>query len=67
MSISLGAAEQPNNEDPGTVDGEERTDTVELGGEDLEHDEGKGVLRESSPDVGTFKSPLSGAHLDNLV
>lgn len=67
LSVSLRAAEKPNNEDAGAVDGEERTDTVELGGEDLEHDEGKGELGEGSPNVGAFEGSLGSAHLDNLI
>lgn len=67
LSVSLGAAEQSNDQDTGTVDGEQRTDTVELGGEDLEHDEGKGELGEGRSNVGTFEGPLGSAHLDNLI
>lgn len=67
LSVSLGAAEEPNNEDTGPVDGEQRTDTVELGGEDFEHNEGKGELGEGSPDVGAFECPLGSAHLDDLI
>lgn len=67
LSISLRAAEQPNDEDSATVDSKERTNTVELGGEDLEHDEGEGELGEGRADVGTFKGPLSSADLDDFI
>lgn len=44
LSVPLRAAEEADDEDAGTVDGEQSTDTVEFGGEDLEHDEGEGKL-----------------------
>lgn len=67
LSVSSRAAEKSNNEDTGTVDGEQRTDTVELGGEDLEDDERKGELGEGSSNVGTFEGSLGSPHLDNLI
>lgn len=67
LAISLGAAEQADDEDPRAIDGKQRPDTVELGSEDLEHDEGKGELGERRPNIGTFKGSLRCAHLDDFV
>jgi hypothetical protein len=67
LSVSLRAAEKTDYEDTGAVYGEKGSDTVELGGEDLEHNEGEGELREGSADVSTFEGSLSSAHFNDFV
>lgn len=67
LSIALGAAEQTDDQDTGAVDGEQRTNTVELGGEDFEDDQSKRELGERCPNVGTFKGSLGSTNLNNLI
>lgn len=48
------------------VRGEQRSNGVELGAEDAQHDEGEGELAECSAHVGAFEGALSGADFDEL-
>lgn len=61
------AAEQTSEEDAGAVDCEQSTNGVEFGGEDLEHDEGKGELADCGADIGALESSLCCANLDQLI
>lgn len=64
LAVALVAAVDCDEHDGGAVDGEEGSDGVELGREDLEDDEGEGELREGGAHVGALKGPLGGADLD---
>lgn len=67
LAVTLLAAEEADDEHAGAVDGEQGPDAVELGGEDLEDDEGEGELRQRRADVGPLERPLGSAHVDDLV
>lgn len=67
LFIPLLATEEPDDKHPGPVDGEQGPDTVEFAAEDLEHDEGKGELRQSSANIGAFKRSLSSPDFDNFI
>jgi len=67
LLIALLTTVQTCKEDASTIDREERPDAVELGREDLQHDEGEGELAEGGPDVGAFEGTLGGAHFLELV
>lgn len=64
LAVALVAAVGGDEGDGGGVDGEEGADGVELGGEDLEDDEGEGELGEGGAHVGSFEGALGGADLD---
>jgi hypothetical protein len=67
LSIPLRATEESDKENAGAIDGKQGTDTVELGGEDLEDNQRKGELGESCPNISPFEGTLGSADLDNLV
>lgn len=67
LAVTLTATEQTDDEDPGSVDSEERADAIEFRGEDPEDNKRKGVLGEGGADVGTFKRALGRSYFDNLV
>ena len=67
LFISLLATEEPDDKHPGPVDGEQGPDTVEFAAEDLEHDESKRELRQSSANIGSFKGSLSSPDFYNLI
>jgi hypothetical protein len=67
LAISLGATEESDDENAGTVDCKQGTNTVELGGEDLEHNKSERELGESCPDVSSFEGTLGSTHFDNLI
>ncbi|KKA20504.1 hypothetical protein T310_5492 [Rasamsonia emersonii CBS 393.64] len=67
LAVALLAAEQADQEHAGAVDGEQGADAVELGGEDLEHDQGERELGQGGAYVGALEGTLGGAHLDHLV
>jgi len=67
LLVALLSTVQTCKEDTGPVDSKERPNAVELGGEDLQHDEGEGELAEGGPDVGAFEGTLGGAHFLELV
>lgn len=67
LFIALGATEETNDQDSCAVYREQRPYTIELGGEDLEDDEGEGELRQSGPDIGTFKGTLGCTHFHDFV
>jgi hypothetical protein len=60
------ASKQADDKNSRAVDCEQRADGVELGCEDLEHDERKRELSDGGADVGAFKGSLSSADLDEL-
>lgn len=59
-------AEQAREQDACAIDGKQGPDGVELGREDLQHDEREGKLADGRPDVGSLKGPLSRADLHKL-
>lgn len=63
LAVPLVATIDGDQEDGGAVYGEEGTDGVEFGCEDLEDDEGEGELAEGGAHVGAFKGPLGGPDL----
>ena len=63
LAVALVATVDGDEEDGGAVDGEEGADGVELGGEDLEDDEGEGELAEGGAHVGALKGALRGSDL----
>ena len=63
---TLLAPEQADEQDAGTVDCKQGADGVELGSENLQHDEGKGELADGCAHVGAFKRPLCCADLNQL-
>jgi hypothetical protein len=67
LAVALLAAEQTDEQHSGAVDGEQGANAVELGGKDLEDDQGKGELRQGGAHVGAFEGSLGGADLDHLV
>jgi hypothetical protein len=67
LLVSLRAAEESDDEDTGAVYGEQSSNTVELGGEDLEHHEGEGELGQGGSDIGTLKGPLGCAYLNDFI
>lgn len=67
LAIALLATVGADEEHAGAVDGEQGADGVELGGEDLEHDEREGELRERRADVRALEGALCRAHFDQLV
>jgi hypothetical protein len=58
--------EQTDEQDASTVDCEQRTDRVELSGEDLEYDERKRKLADCCTDVCALKRSLCCADFDQL-
>jgi len=66
LAIALLAAEETDNQHGRPVGREQGTDTVELGGEDPEHNEGERELRECGADVGSLESALGSADLDDF-
>lgn len=67
LSVSLRAAEKSDDENTRAIYREQSPNTVELGGENLEHDEGEGELRKSGSDIGPLKGALGRAHLNHLI
>ena len=67
LFVALGAAKEADDQDPRAVYREESPDTVELGGEDLKHHEGKGKLGECRSDIRPFEGPLGCAHFDDFI
>jgi hypothetical protein len=67
LPIPLLSPIRTHSQHPGAVYGEERADAVEFAGEDLEHDEREGELRQRRADVGAFEGALCGPDLDELV
>jgi len=67
LLIPLLAPVQTCKEDAGTVNSEESADAIELGREDLQHDEGEGKLTECGPNVGAFEGTLGCADFLELV
>jgi len=67
LLVALLATVQTCKEDASAVNCEESPDAVELGGEDLQHDEGEGELAEGGPDVGAFEGALGCADFLELV
>lgn len=67
LSVSLRAAEKSDDENTRAVYREQSPNTVELGGEDLEYDEGEGELRKGGSDIGPLKGALSRAHLNHFI
>jgi hypothetical protein len=63
---TLLSPKQADEQDARAVDCKQRSDGVELGREDLQHDEGKGELSNCSANVGAFKCSLRSADLDEL-
>lgn len=61
------AAEQARQQNTHAIDSEQGADGVELGGEDLQDDEGKGKLAQGCAHIGALKGPLGRANLDELV
>ena len=67
LSVSLRTTEKSDDENTSTVYREQSTNTVELGGENLEYDEGEGELRKCGSDIGPLKGALSRAHLNHFI
>jgi hypothetical protein len=67
LSVSLRATEKSDYENPCAIYREQSSNTVELGGENLEYDEGEGELRKSGSDIGAFKGALSRANLNHFI
>jgi hypothetical protein len=67
LFVALLPSEQTRTQNPGPVHGEQRTDTVEFTGEDLENYQSEGELRECRADVGSFKGALCCTNLDEFV
>lgn len=65
-SRTLLSPEQADGQDAGAVDGKQGPNRVELGREDLEHNEGKRELPDGGAHVGAFKRPLRCADFDEL-
>ena len=61
------ASEQAGEQDARAIDGEQGADGVELGREDLQHNEGKGELSQRRADVSALESPLGCADLDQFA
>jgi hypothetical protein len=57
---------QAGKQDPRPKEREQGSDGVELGREDLEHNQGKRELSDGGAHVGAFKGSLCGANLDEL-
>lgn len=66
LPIALMAAQQARAQDAGAVHGEQRADAVELGREDLQHDEREGELAQRGAHVRAFERALQRPDLDEL-
>lgn len=64
LAVALVPTVNGDEHDGSAVHGEEGADSVELGGEDLEDDEGKRKLGEGGAHVGALKGALSSTDLD---
>ncbi len=64
LAVAFVAAVDGDEQDGGAVAGQQGADGVELGGEDLEHDEGEGELRECGTHIGALEGALGRADLD---
>lgn len=67
LFVSLRAAEKSDDENTRTVYREQSPNTVELGGENLEYDEGEGELRKSGSDISPLEGALGRAHLHHFI
>lgn len=67
LFVPLLSPVRADEQDAGTIHGEQRADGVEFRGEDLEDDEREGELRQRGPDVGAFEGALGRTHFDQLV
>ena len=60
-------AEKTDEEDAYAIHGEQGSDAVELGRENLEHDKREAELAETSPHVCALKGTLGCTDLDHLI
>jgi hypothetical protein len=67
LLVPLLPPEHADEQNAGTVRGKQRADAVELGREDLEHDERKRELAQRRSDVGAFKGALRRADFYQFV
>lgn len=66
LPIPLHPPIQTRKQNPRPVERKQRADGIELGREDLEHDEGEAELPEGGADVGAFEGALGGADFDEF-
>jgi hypothetical protein len=67
LFIPLLSSKQAHDKHTSSICGIQGTDSVELRGENLEHDECKGELADCCADIGSFKGTLGGADFDDFV
>ena len=67
LAVALLPAQQADGQHAGAVCREQRADAVELGREDLEHDQREAELRQRGPHVRALERPLRRPHLDQLL
>lgn len=67
IALTLLATEQTGEEDTDSIDGEQRANRVELGGEDLEHDKRKRELADCRAHIGALKRALGRPNLNQLI
>lgn len=60
-------SKQADEQYPRSVDSKESSDGIELGGEDLEYDEGERELSYRSSNVGALKCPLRSTYLHQFI
>lgn len=65
--IPLLPSKQAHDHHRGPIHRKQRTDAVELGREDLQHDQREAELGQRGADVGAFKGALGGADFDHFI